>query len=196
MCPFCDPSEIGGIEYFEPQEDGGVLAGVKCETNTGAECNADVGSTWKSAAQQTTAPQIIEHKIPTIAAHAGGIKVGPDGALWFVETTAQQIGRISLDGVVTEFPLEEGGISEAQGFIGVGSDGALWFNEDDANKLGRITVEGEITEFDLPEGLSPIRELVTAPDGALWVTSRGLGAIVKLNADGTVAAGRSMSVRL
>src|SRR4030095_2766433 len=34
LCPFCDPSEIGGIEYFESQEQGGVLAGVKCETNT------------------------------------------------------------------------------------------------------------------------------------------------------------------
>jgi hypothetical protein len=73
LCPFCDPSEIGGIEYFESQEDGGVLAGVKCETKAGAECNADVGTTWKPVAQPTTAPVIIEHKIPTISAHAGGI---------------------------------------------------------------------------------------------------------------------------
>jgi len=188
LCPFCDSSQIGGVEYFEPKEDGGVLTGVKCETNSGAECNADVGTTWKSIAPQATYPLIIEHKIPTIAAHAGGIKVGPDGALWFVETTAQQIGRISTDGVVTEFPLEEGGISEDQGFIAVGPDGTLWFNMDDANKLGRITPAGEITQFDLPDGLSPIRELVTGPDGALWVTSRGMSAIVKLTADGEVAA--------
>lgn len=54
VCPFCDSSDIGTIEYFEPKEDGGVLAGVKCETSTGAACNADVGSTWKPAPQQTT----------------------------------------------------------------------------------------------------------------------------------------------
>jgi len=48
------PDDVGSIEYFEPQEDGGVLVGVKCETKTGAECNADVGSTWKLASQQTT----------------------------------------------------------------------------------------------------------------------------------------------
>lgn len=188
LCPFCDSSEIGSIEYFEPSQDDGVLTVIRCETSTGAACNADVGTTWKPALEQTNSPVIIEHKIPTIGAHAGGIKVGPDGALWFVETTTQQIGRISTEGIVTEFPLEEGGIAEAQGFIAVGPDGALWFNLDDSNQLGRITSTGEITQIDLPEGLSPIRELVTAPDGALWVTSRGLGAIVKLNADGTVAA--------
>jgi len=187
-CPFCNSSQIGGIEYFEAQEDGGVLAGVKCETNKGAACSEDVGTTWKPASQQTNSPVIIEHKIPTTAAHAGGIKVGPDGALWFVETTAQQIGRISTGGVVTEFPLEEGGIAEAQGFIAVGPDGALWFNMDDANQLGRITPTGEITQINLPDGLSPIRELVTGSDGALWVTSRGMSAIVKLATDGTIVA--------
>jgi hypothetical protein len=62
LCPFCGPSEIGGIEYFESHEDGAVLTGVKCETNTGAECNDDVGTTWKPATQQSNSPVIIEHK--------------------------------------------------------------------------------------------------------------------------------------
>jgi hypothetical protein len=48
------PDDVGSIEYFEPKDDGGVLTGVKCETKTGSACNADVGSTWKSAHQQTT----------------------------------------------------------------------------------------------------------------------------------------------
>src|SRR6266540_3581941 len=188
LFPYCGPVDGTATEYFELREDGGVLVGVKCETKTGDTCNFDVGTTWKPAPQQTASPVIIEYKIPTIGAHAGGIKVGPDGALWFVETTTQQIGRISIEGVVTEFPLEEGGIAEAQGFIAVGPDGALWFNMDDANQLGRITTTGEITQINLLEGLSPIRELVTGPDGALWVTSRGMSAIVKLAMDGTIAA--------
>jgi len=187
ICPSCTEAEGSATEYFEPKEDG-TLVGVKCETKTGDTCNFDVETTWKPATQQSNSPVIIEHKIPTIAAHAGGIKVGPDGALWFVETTTQQIGRISTEGVVTEFPLEEGGIAEAQGFIAVGPDGALWFNMDDSNQLGRITPTGEITQINLPEGLSPIRELVTGPDGALWVTSRGMSAIVKLATDGTIVA--------
>lgn len=188
QCPFCEAREIGGVEYFQMKEDDGTLLGVKCELNTGTACNADVGSIWKPTVQPTNAPVIVEHKIPTLAAHAGGIKVGSDGSIWFVETSAQQIARISLDGVVTEYPLSEGGIAEGQGFLGVGADGALWFNEDDANKIGRITPAGEITEFDLPEGIAPIRELVTDGDGALWVTSRGGNAIVKLTSDAQIAA--------
>lgn len=74
LCPFCDSSEIGGIEYFEPKEDGGVLAGVKCETNTGAACNADVGSTWKPAAQQTTfhSPENTSFRLPLTFSYGSG----------------------------------------------------------------------------------------------------------------------------
>jgi hypothetical protein len=50
------PDDVGSIESFQPKEDGGVLTGVKCETKTGAACTADVGSIWKSAAQQKTFP--------------------------------------------------------------------------------------------------------------------------------------------
>jgi hypothetical protein len=66
LCPFCDSSDIGTIEYFEPKEDGGVLVGVKCETKTGATCNADVGTTWKPAPQQTTfhSPENASFRIP------------------------------------------------------------------------------------------------------------------------------------
>jgi hypothetical protein len=60
------PDDVGSIEYFEPKEDGGVLAGVKCETKTGAACNADVGSTWKSSPTQTTfhSPENASFRLP------------------------------------------------------------------------------------------------------------------------------------
>ena len=35
----------------------------------------------------------------------GGITAGPDGAMWFTEAGADQIGRIGPDGVITEYPL-------------------------------------------------------------------------------------------
>jgi hypothetical protein len=53
LVPF-GPDDVGSTEYFEPQEDGGIMVGVKCETKAGAACNADVGTTWKPAPQQTT----------------------------------------------------------------------------------------------------------------------------------------------
>ncbi len=100
-------------------------------------------------------PTLVEHKIPTHSAHAGGIKVGSDGALWFAETGANQIGRITVDGEVTEYPVPtEDALDDSQGFVALGPDGAIWFNEDRVNKLGRISPDGAVTEYDLPPGTS------------------------------------------
>jgi virginiamycin B lyase len=143
--------------------------------------------------RQPEMPLLIEHKIPTFSAHAGGITVGSDGALWFVETGTNQIGRITVDGEVTEYPVPtEEAIDPTQGFVGLGPDGAIWFNEDLVNKLGRITPDGTITEFELPEGTGGIREMVAGPDGNLWVTATFVNQILKLGTDGEVLAAYTM----
>ena len=74
LCPFCDLSEIGTVEYFEPKENGGALVGVKCETKTGAECAADVGSTWSPAPQQTTwhSPENTAFHLPMALNYSSG----------------------------------------------------------------------------------------------------------------------------
>ena len=85
LCPFCDASDIGTIEYFEPKEDGGVLVGVKCETKTGATCHADVGTTWKPAPQQTTfhSPANASFRLPLTFTYGPEWKVasGAPGAI-------------------------------------------------------------------------------------------------------------------
>lgn len=139
--------------------------------------------------REAAQPILIEHKIPTYSAHAGGITVGADGAIWFAETGANQIGRITTDGVITEYPIPtEDGMDDTQGFVGLGPDGAIWFNEDRVHKLGRITPDGTITEFDLPKEIGVIRQIVAGPDGALWVTAVEANKIVKLSTAGQVLA--------
>ncbi len=140
--------------------------------------------------------QLVEYELPTSASQPGGIVAGPDGALWFVETAVNKIGRITTDGVVAEYPVPTPrAIDTDQGFLAVGPDGALWFNEDLVNQIGRITTAGDVTEYKLPDEFkptreedSPIRALVAGPDGALWVTSSSVNAIVKLTMDGRIAA--------
>src|SRR5262249_39770506 len=49
---------------------------------------------------------ITEFAIPTASSGPGAITAGPDGALWFIETAANQIGRITTNGKVThEFSI-------------------------------------------------------------------------------------------
>jgi virginiamycin B lyase len=153
-------------------------------------------STDTSETPKPSAPLLLEHLVPTPNAHPGGIAFGPDGAVWFVETPANKIGRISSDGHFTEYPVPTAHAIDAEvglaGFIGVGPDGALWFNEDLAKKLGRITTEGQIKEYDLPNEIWPLKAFIAAPDGALWATSQGINGIVKLTTDGQVAAQYTM----
>jgi len=74
------------------------------------------------------------------AADAGdqlGITVGPDGALWFAQAVANNIGRMTLGGQLTEI----GGLTAAARpeYIAPGPNNTLWFTEKDGNRIGRIT---------------------------------------------------------
>ncbi|HEV2237574.1 MAG TPA: Virginiamycin B lyase, partial [Ktedonobacterales bacterium] len=69
--------------------------------------------------------------------------MGPDGALWF--TTPDAIGRITLSGTITYFPLPMT-IGDAQG-ITSGPDGALWFAEVTGDAIGRLTPSGQFSEY-------------------------------------------------
>src|SRR4051794_16602276 len=75
----------------------------------------------------------------------GGIAAGHDGNLWFTETAANRIGRITPTGMIDVFPISRPGASPQQ--ITVGPDRNLWFIESGA--IGRITLEGVVREFPL-----------------------------------------------
>jgi virginiamycin B lyase len=85
------------------------------------------------------------------------IAVGPDGALWFTEGRAGQIGRITTAGEISEYALPTPYIPYS---ITAGPDGALWFIEGSlrfsallVHGIARITTDGVITEYPLPRGV-------------------------------------------
>jgi hypothetical protein len=120
-----------------------------------------------------------EFPIPTAGSQPSGITVGPDGALWFTETSGNNIGRITTAGVVKEFPIRTA-YSSPSG-ITAGPDGALWFTETSGNNIGRITTAGVITnEFPIPTAASGPSGITTGPDGALWFTEAGGNKIGRL----------------
>ena len=89
-----------------------------------------------------------------------GITEGPDGDLWFTETAADKIGRVTTAGVVTHFPLPpipipvgtqtNPGSPPGPVAITVGPDGALWF-VGVPGAVGRINTAGVVTEFPVPD---------------------------------------------
>jgi streptogramin lyase len=66
-----------------------------------------------------------------------GITAGPDGNLWFAEYSGNQIGKVTIARVVTEYAA---GItaSAAPAEIVTGSDGNLWFTELSGDRIGKM----------------------------------------------------------
>lgn len=89
------------------------------------------------------------------------LTAGPDGAVWFTDPGTGQVGRVGLDGVVTQYPVAYPGDQ-----IVAGRDGALWFNDSQHQKVGRITLSGSISYFTVP--VAP-EAIAAGPDGDVWV---------------------------
>jgi virginiamycin B lyase len=102
------------------------------------------------------------------------IAAGPDGAMWFTEYNNNKVGRVTMDGVITEYPLTAHSYPEG---ITAGPDGNLWFTEVNG-KIGRMTVHGVVTEYRTPTPNASSTAMEVGPDGRVWFTeSFAVGAI-------------------
>jgi virginiamycin B lyase len=165
-------SQSGKIRHYELGQQPGAIAVAG-------------GSLWVADASGDAIHRVeIDGSSQRYALDAGSfptsITAGPDGALWFTQSNA--IGRITLDGELTEHPLPTAG-----GFAGditTGPDGALYFSEPDTGEVGRITTSGQITEYDVP-GDNPLPgAIVPGPDGALYVAERNDNVISRMTTAG------------
>jgi uncharacterized repeat protein (TIGR01451 family) len=92
----------------------------------------------------TPGSNITEFAIPTANSGPTGITEGPDGFVWFTETDAGQLGRISSDGQITEFSA---GITPGSRPTGIAQSpsGALAFAESAANQIGQVTFSADLS---------------------------------------------------
>jgi streptogramin lyase len=102
---------------------------------------------------------------------ARAIAPGPDGNVWFVETSANAIGRITPSGVLSVFPLPNPSADPTYrsgvNSLVAGPDGNVWFTELETNRIGRITPSGVITEYPLPKAIAGVGWIAPGPDGTL-----------------------------
>jgi streptogramin lyase len=122
---------------------------------------------------------ITEFTVPTAAAGLGAITAGPDGALWFVETAANQIGRMTTDGKVSHeylIPTVHSGPAD----ITTGPDGNLWFTEKTASRIVKMTTTGVFTEIPLAIGSQP-QGIASGPDGNVWFAEVNRNQMGRLN---------------
>ena len=80
------------------------------------------------------------------------ITSGPDGAMWFTEIGGNNIGRITVGGAITEYPVPTP--KSNPGRIISGPDGALWFTEESGNKIGRFVINSNPPTVSVVNGAS------------------------------------------
>jgi uncharacterized protein (TIGR03437 family) len=125
---------------------------------------------------------IQEYAVPTANSQPLCIAAGPDGNLWFTESAANKIGKVTPAGVVTEYSLSPNSVPSG---ITAGPDGNLWFTELQANRIGRITTAGAVTEFALSPSAVP-RQIALGPDGNLWFTEDAGNKIGRITTAGAI----------
>ncbi|MCI0546622.1 MAG: hypothetical protein L0027_05000 [Candidatus Rokubacteria bacterium] len=122
--------------------------------------------------------EMTEIEVPTRRSGLGDIAIDPGGAVWFLETSANKIGRYA-GGRFEEFPVPTP--SAGLTALAIAPDGAAWFTELRAHKLGRVR-DGVVTEFPLPRpDARPIGVAVDLENN-VWYTDLG-GWVGRLAAD-------------
>lgn len=112
----------------------------------------------------------------------GGITLGPDGRMWFVEPGVSKIGAMTGDGTLTEYAVPSG-VDDLR-FIEPGADGRLWFSAS-SGAIGAITTSGVVTKYQVPNPAVVPYHLLAGPDGRMWFTQWGGRDIGAVTMDGT-----------
>jgi len=125
---------------------------------------------------------VTEFNIPGDDPQPRAMVTHPDGSIWFVETGANALGRISRDNRFSEFKFPTPNAS-LRG-VTVGPDDCLWCTENVANKIGHMRPDGTlIGEYDIPTAASGPRCIACLSNGRLYFTQYDAGLIGEIILD-------------
>jgi hypothetical protein len=127
---------------------------------------------------------------PNTFSTLGRIIPGPDGNLWFTEGSFGGVGKITTNGVITQYPVFQTYPTTIKA-IAAGPDGRLWFTGAPHPGSGQpavaaITTNGSLVYY-VTGAQSTVTEFITAgPDGYLWATGGDNSgrALVRMNTAG------------
>jgi virginiamycin B lyase len=106
---------------------------------------------------------------------------GKQGDFWFLMPAVSEIGRITSDGSITEYPAKLVGLQD----VIVGPDGATWYSS--RQGIGRIDPSsGRATTF----ACGGFGGMAIGPDGHLWVLGDKHMYVVRSRAEGRAALQR------
>lgn len=122
---------------------------------------------------------------PSTMTNWGGLAWGPDGNIWFSESTGK-VARMTPSGAVTEF--EVGGadtLGRGPGPMTAGRDGAMWFAQPNLDELDRITTDGVLSRLALPAFSRPTASACDSA-GNLFILEEDGNAVARLSPEGAL----------
>ena len=112
---------------------------------------------------------VTEFPVPTASGFPTYI-TSAAGDLWFSETAANKIGRITTAGAITEFSA---GAATTPYDIITGPDGRPWFGALTATALGRVNASGAVKLVPIPTASAHPEQLVAdKPHNSIWFAER------------------------
>ncbi|MFB4303243.1 hypothetical protein [Actinomadura sp. NTSP31] len=122
-----------------------------------------------------------------------GLTVGTLGSIWYTAHAGSVLGRDTA-GIVTEYKVG----ANSQGSTGVlegmasASDGTPWFTDASTvvPRVGKVNVvTGKATVYEVTDPLfagNQITDITRGPDGNMWFTGNGNGAIGRVTSSGSI----------
>lgn len=103
--------------------------------------------------------------------------LGPDGAVWFTEWQSGKIGRISMDGTVSEYTAT----SHPTG-IATGPDGKIWYTDYQNDMVTAVDPVSSAVTCQKQVNGEPWG-ITAGPDGAVWFAELGASKIGRIDVD-------------
>ncbi len=136
---------------------------------------------------------VDEFPVPTLDANVVSIARGPDGAMWFTESSAVKLGRIAADGSITEFALP----------AELDRNPVFRFRRAPTSATPAPATAAPALSSPVPASAAPVRSssppprgrvrtfeklggIVAGPDGALWLTAPYARAVARVSTGGDV----------
>lgn len=177
------PNLVGGVSFADSIgriTPNGTVSTFPLDFPVFALTSGPDGALWTSSFNRlgrvTTGGQDQYFEVGTAP---GAITTGPDRALWFASSCllpfapsgvpsdcAYGIGRLTTDGELTKFPLDDPDTDTLS--ITRGPEDNLWLTRADG-RITRLTVDGRVDDVVIQENGLPT-DITVGADGALWYT--------------------------
>jgi virginiamycin B lyase len=122
---------------------------------------------------------IHEYVLPHVDSHPRRVAITPDDVIWYSDYSRGYLGRLDpKTGKISEWPSPGGPRSRPYAITAVGE--VIWYSESNTKPNTVVRFDTKTEKFQtwiIPSGGGVVRNMVSTPDGNLWLACSGVNGI-------------------